>query len=156
MKVLLQLGAVVRPSVPRSVQRALVRRLGGAGARVGVAPELAMTLRITDDAEIAQLHASFMDRSGPTDVLSFPSEPGDPQSLGDVVIAWPYAVRQSSWRGVGLPAWQAEMLDLAVHGLAHLLGHDHGTRPQARLMLRLERRLARRAQMPPPLRPYSG
>ncbi len=114
-----------------------------------------VTVRITSDDEVEQLHQAFMGLPGPTDVLSFPAEADDEDSLGDLVIGWPFAVRQSAPRGTGPSAWEAEVVDLALHGLAHLLGHDHGTRPQARMMLRLERRLARRAAMPVPQRPYA-
>ncbi|MEM6295490.1 MAG: rRNA maturation RNase YbeY [Myxococcota bacterium] len=170
MKVRLQVSASVRRSVPGGIRRALTRRLASAARRVGVDPEQHVTVRLTDDEEIARLHVDFMGLPGPTDVLSFPSEApeldvdemaADPSvigpaddSLGDIVIAWPFAVRQSAPRGAGPAAWQAEVVDLALHGLAHLLGHDHGERAQARAMLRLEQRLARGAQMPAPQRPY--
>ena len=145
--------------MPRSVRRALVRKLSAAARRVGVALDARVTVRITDDDEVSELHLSFMGLPGPTDVLSFPADddplaPGEGTSLGDIVIGWPFAVRQSAPRGSGPQAWELEVVDLALHGLAHLLGHDHGTRPQARAMLHLERRLARRAGMPRPQRPY--
>lgn len=157
MKVQLQVAASVRAQVPRGLRRALTRKLAAAGRRVGVAPDTTVTVRITDDEEVSKLHLDFMGLPGPTDVLSFPAEAEDEQdpSLGDLVIGWPFAVRQSAPRGQGPCAWEAEVVDLALHGLAHLLGHDHGTRPQARAMLRLERRLARRAGMPAPQRPYA-
>lgn len=153
MKVLLQVAPSVRRAVPRDLQRTLVRTVAAAARRVGVR-EATLTLRITDDDEVAALHETFMGLPGPTDVLSFPSE-DDESSLGDLVIGWSFAVRQSAPRGQGPAAWQAEVIDLALHGLAHLLGHDHATRRDAREMLRLERRLARRAAMPAPQRPYA-
>lgn len=160
MKVFLQVKRSVRAAVPLGLRRALVRKVAAAGRRVGVSADAELTVVLTDDAEVAELHHRFMDLEGPTDVLSFPAEvgpDGEPlgESLGDLVIGWPFAVRQSAARGVGPMAWQDEIVDLALHGLAHLLGHDHGTRPQARAMLRLERRLARRAAMPAPQRPYA-
>lgn len=153
MKIGLQVAPSVRAAVPTSLRRTLVRKLAAAGRRIGLDPQTSVTIRITDDAEVAQLHEAFMGLPGPTDVLSFPAE-DDESSLGDLVIGWPFAVRQSAPRGAGPRAWEAEVVDLALHGLAHLLGHDHRTRGQARAMLRLERRLARRAAMPPPVRPY--
>ena len=60
----------------------------------------------------------------PTDVLSFPMdglEPlpaGEPRALGDVVLC-PQVVGDD---------WRAPL----VHGLLHLLGHDHGPRMEAR------------------------
>jgi probable rRNA maturation factor len=155
MKVHLQVAPTVRRVVPRGLQRAVVRTVASAGRKVGVGVgDATLTLRITDDDEVAQLHETFMGLPGPTDVLSFPAE-ADETSLGDLVIGWSFAVRQSAWRGPGPQAWQAEIIDLALHGLAHLLGHDHGTRQEAREMLRLERKLARRVAMPAPLRPYA-
>lgn len=155
MKVSLQVARSVRAAVPVSLRRALVRKLSAAGRRIGLDRDTSVTVRITDDDEVAQLHVAFMGLPGPTDVLSFPSE-DDEASLGDLVIGWPFAVRQSAHRGTGPAAWEAEVVDLSLHGLAHLLGHDHRTRPQAREMLRLERRLARRAAMQPPWRPYAS
>lgn len=43
---------------------------------------------------------------------------------------------------------------LAVHGLCHLLGHDHGERGEARAMHRAERRGLRAANTPDVPRPY--
>ncbi|MGH1340553.1 MAG: rRNA maturation RNase YbeY [Nannocystales bacterium] len=158
MKVLLQVAAPLRMAVPRSLRRTLVRKLAAAGRRVGVGTDATLTLRITTDEEVAELHEEFMGLPGPTDVMSFPADSEidwDTGSLGDVVIGWPFAVRQSASRGQGPGAWEAELIDLSLHGLAHLLGHDHGSRYEARSMLRFERRLARRAAMPPPQRPYA-
>ncbi len=164
MKVLLQLAPGLRLAVPRSLRRTLVRKLAAAGRRVGVAADASVTVRIATDEEAAQLHLDFMGLPGPTDVLSFPAGSdldsglqtidAHDGSLGDVVIGWPFALRQSAARGQGPAAWEAELIDLSLHGLAHLLGHDHGTRHEARVMLRFERRLSRRAAMPPPQRPY--
>ena len=158
MKVLLQVAAELRVAVPRSLRRTLVRKLASAGRRVGVASDATVTIRIATDEEVAQLHQEFMGLPGPTDVLSFPADSEidwDSGSLGDVVIGWAFAVRQSAPRGPGPAAWEAELVDLSLHGLAHLLGHDHGTRHEARAMLRFEKKLARRAAMPEPQRPYA-
>lgn len=158
MKVLLQVAAPLRTTVPRSLRRTLVRKLAAAGRRVGGAADATLTIRITTDEEVAQLHEEFMGLPGPTDVLSFPADSEidwNTGSLGDVVIGWPFAVRQSAPRGHGPAAWEAELIDLSLHGLAHLLGHDHASRHEARTMLRFEKRLARRAAMPPPQRPYA-
>jgi probable rRNA maturation factor len=77
---------------------------------------------VTED-EIADLHLRYMDEEGPTDVLSFPQddeESGDGMwLLGDVVIAPAVAARNNPDDPGG------EMRLLLVHGILHLLGHDH-------------------------------
>lgn len=77
-----------------------------------------------------------------TDVLSFPSSPGD-TSLGDIVIASGVARRQARAAGHALTV---ELKVLALHGLLHLLGYDHEIDDGR--MARLERRLRRRHGLP--------
>jgi probable rRNA maturation factor len=74
--------------------------------------------------EIAELHLTYLHEDGPTDVLSFALDEQDRDEdgvrlLGDVVIAPEIAVRNHP----DDPA--AEMRLLLVHGILHLLGHDH-------------------------------
>jgi probable rRNA maturation factor len=77
---------------------------------------------VTED-EIAGLHERYMHEDGPTDVLSFPLDDaaGDDgvRVLGDVVIAPSVAARNRP----DDPA--SEIRLLLVHGILHLLGHDH-------------------------------
>jgi probable rRNA maturation factor len=85
--------------------------------------ELAVTL--CDDAAIAELNGQWRNKPVPTDVLSFPQGdplPGGPVLLGDVVISVDTAARQAEERGHEL---HDELVVLLVHGLLHLLGHDH-------------------------------
>ncbi len=77
---------------------------------------------VTED-EMADLHLQYMGEEGPTDVLSFPlgDEDEDEEGvrvLGDVVIAPAVAARNN-------PDAAAELRLLLVHGILHLLGHDH-------------------------------
>jgi probable rRNA maturation factor len=68
--------------------------------------------------EIRALRAAHLGVDEATDVLAFPIDatdpvpPGVPRQLGDVVVC-PQAIR-GDWRGP------------LVHGLLHLVGHDHG------------------------------
>ena len=155
-------AATVRAEVPAAVVRELTRRLRRAAQRLSVSKDAlaGLTIRLVDDAEMSRLHLTHMNLSGPTDVMSFPAAelPGESSAaagpLGDIVIDWPIAVRQAAsgaWTDV-----VDEVTSLAVHGLVHLLGHDHGTRAQARAMLRLERVAARGARLPRLRRPYGG
>ncbi|MGA7953619.1 MAG: rRNA maturation RNase YbeY [Gloeobacterales cyanobacterium] len=96
--------------------------------------EAELTLRFTDDAEMQQLNQTYRSKDEPTDVLSFavledelflkdmyPESP-EPQYLGDIVIAVPYANKQCQSKGHSLVE---ELIWLSLHGLLHLLGWDH-------------------------------
>ncbi|RPJ84007.1 MAG: rRNA maturation RNase YbeY [Acidobacteria bacterium] len=116
-----------------------------------VAPRAArgvMGLVLAGDGAVRRLNRDFAGEDHATAVLSFPSgiaagadrrtrAAGD--WLGDVVIATGFARRQARAAG---HAVRSELRLLALHGLLHLLGHDHET--DAGEMARLEKRLRRR------------
>jgi probable rRNA maturation factor len=90
------------------------------------APGASLSVLLCGDRRVRTLNREFRDRDRPTDVLSFPS--GDPDAtmgsgfLGDIVIGVPYAARQARAQG---HAVAREVQILLVHGILHLLGHDH-------------------------------
>jgi probable rRNA maturation factor len=90
----------------------------------GVVGEL--TLTFIDTTEMAALNEQYMGKTGPTDVLSFPmdDEPvaGVPTLLGDVVISPAVASAQFVDHAGTL---DDEIALLVVHGILHVLGHDH-------------------------------
>ena len=85
--------------------------------------EVELSLSFVDEAEMEDLHVRYLDEPGPTDVLSFPldDEAGEDglRLLGDVVIAPAVAARNNP----DDPG--SELRLLLVHGILHLLGHDH-------------------------------
>jgi probable rRNA maturation factor len=89
-------------------------------------PEADLSIVLVDDARIQALNRDFLAHDAPTDVLSFPADEPDPETgrryLGDVVISLARAEEQARERG---HAAEAEMQLLVVHGVLHLLGHDH-------------------------------
>ena len=93
--------------------------LAGEGIEDG---ELGIAFVATD--EMRALKRDHLGIDEPTDVLSFPIDgleplpPGEPRALGDVVLC-PDVVGDE-WR------WPL------VHGLLHLIGHEHGTAMEAR------------------------
>ncbi|HET9724084.1 MAG TPA: rRNA maturation RNase YbeY [Actinomycetota bacterium] len=91
---------------------------------------------VTED-EIADLHQRYMDEEGPTDVLSFPLDEVDEDGvrvLGDVVVCPAVAARNN-------PADPgAEMRLLLVHGILHLLGHDHEREEERAVMWAIQER----------------
>ncbi len=150
---------VVSPSLRSRVNSRLVaaleRRARRAATQLRIDPERlhGLGLRIVDDAEMAKLHETYMGESGPTDVLSFtPVEFGESELLGDIAIDWDAVVRQAA--GPSLRAQLDEATVLLVHGLAHLLGHDHRRRDEGRRMHRVERRVLASLRVVDPPRVY--
>jgi probable rRNA maturation factor len=94
--------------------------------------DVELSVSFVDEVEIADLHVRYMDEPGPTDVLSFPQD--DEQLLGDVVICPAVAERQHP-QDVA-----AELRLLLVHGILHLLGHDHEEPHQRAAMWSLQER----------------
>jgi len=90
------------------------------------APDADLTLVLTGDAQIQALDRDFLGKNAPTDVLSFPACETDPETgrryLGDIIISVPRAEAQSMAAGHPL---EEELSLLVVHGVLHLLGHDH-------------------------------
>jgi probable rRNA maturation factor len=137
-------GPPETPEAPAVDVRLLLDRVRRVLAALGHArSELSLTL--TDDAGIAALNESWRGKRGPTDVLSFSLVEGEHAGhrgrlLGDVVIGLPQAARQARAARRGL---DGELARLAIHGVLHLLGHDHEREDQARAMRAEERRLRR-------------
>lgn len=97
--------------------------------------ESTLTIVLTDDKQIRELNRDYLGNDAPTDVLSFPASETDPETgspyLGDILISLPYAAKSAALAGHPL---EAEVQLLVVHGVLHLLGHDHAkTREKARM-----------------------
>lgn len=90
-----------------------------------------LTIVMTINEQVQGLNAQFRGLDAPTDVLSFPSNlkegevpPGELLYLGDILIAYPYALAQAEREGHD----SSDSLSLLViHGVLHLLGYDHDT-----------------------------
>ena len=130
-----------RPLMRWKFLRRTAERISNA---LGCPDSLELSVLLTDDAEIHRLNREYRGVDRPTDVLSFamedaPAIPGAPQLLGDVVISCQAAARQAKRLGHNL---EHEMNRLLIHGVLHLLGHEHeGDAKAARRMRRLERKL---------------
>ena len=106
-----------------------------------------------DDAHIATLNTEFRGKPTPTNVLSWPSEErgaefagevpeppeagpaDDPESLGDIAIAWETCAAEAEAAGKPMAD---HVTHLVIHGLLHLLGYDHIDDIDATLMERTE------------------
>jgi probable rRNA maturation factor len=130
-----------RARVTPSTVRTLRARVGRAMRAAGVA-ERALTLSLTDDRELRALNKKYADEDHATDVLSFEQEA---PLLGDVVISVETAARQARAAKHSL---LAELFHLAVHGMVHLMGYDHATEAEERVMFGYEATLRARAMAP--------
>jgi probable rRNA maturation factor len=88
----------------------------------------------------------------PTNVLSFPAfevEPGAdlPPMLGDIVLAAETVAREA---GLEEKPLEHHISHLVIHGLLHLMGHDHEDEDEAEAMEALERATLARLAIPDP------
>lgn len=94
-----------------------------------------LTIVLSDDAHLQALNRDYLGIDAPTDVLSFPSGEVDPDSgnvyLGDVIISYPRAIVQAQTAGHPV---EAELKLLVVHGVLHLIGHDHAEEAEKAVM----------------------
>lgn len=114
------------------------------------APDADLTLVLTGDTQIQVLDRDFLGKDAPTDVLSFPSFETDPETgrryLGDIIISVPRAEAQSIAAGHSL---EAELSLLVVHGVLHLLGHDHAGAEEKTRMWAAQSEVLTRLGIPP-------
>ena len=105
----------------------------------GAPPEC--TLRVVGEREGAMLNERFRRGRGATNVLAFPFEspPGvSLPNLGDVVVCAPVVRREACDHGL---EGRAHWAHLVVHGVLHLLGHDHCFDEEAERMRAEESRI---------------
>lgn len=114
-------------------------------AETGATVEI--SIRLTSDAEVQALNLQYRQKDKPTNVLSFPmvqpdlietlADTDDGEILlGDIVLARETCQREADERGVPLEYHAAHLI---VHGVLHLLGHDHMNDAEAGAMEAIER-----------------
>lgn len=120
----------------------LARRAGEAAWAVSrrASREVAeVTVLFADDAAVQGLNRAFRGQDKPTNVLSFPTAaraaPAQPRHLGDIALAYETLAREADADGKTLADHAAHLI---VHGVLHLLGHDHETEADAGTMEALE------------------
>ena len=109
----------INPEKVRTTAQAVLDALGF--------PDGELSILIVDDADITDLNETYLQRSGPTNVIAFSMREGDfpqisPQMLGDVVISTETARREAD--AAGIP-FRERFAQLLVHGVLHLFGYDH-------------------------------
>jgi probable rRNA maturation factor len=111
--------------------RLALRAAGAPGGAV-------VDVTLADDAAQRELNRIWRGKDAPTNVLAFPvADPatpilaGAPMLLGDVVLAYETVRREAAAQGKPLAD---HLRHLVVHGVLHLLGHDHARPADAAAM----------------------
>jgi probable rRNA maturation factor len=167
-----RVDVTARDGVVTPVAEAVLARAVAAALTAAEAPGPAsIGLVLSDDAELAELNAAHLGKTGPTDVLSFPLlppgafpehpgatdrgtgrdldfalPPGQRLNLGDIVISVERAIEQAgAGRGgqTGDIRWSGadELRLLATHGALHICGWDHAEPVEEAAMRALESQL---------------
>ncbi len=121
-----------------------------------------LTIRLVDDAEMAELNNTYRGKQGLTNVLSFPFEWDDSLAdlavdesaadltapiLGDLVICPSVVVTEAKEQSKQIEHHYAHMV---VHGVLHLCGYDHQDEQDAQEMESLEQTVMAALNMPDP------
>ena len=110
-------------------------------------PRANLSVVLTDNRRLRKLNRDYLGIDAPTDVLSFPASESDgsetdPETgapyLGDILISVPYARNNARKADNSL---EAEVQLLVVHGVLHLLGHDHARPRQKARMWKAQREI---------------
>ena len=115
--------------LPTRLKKAVKAALAAAGADEAAD----LTILLTTDKRVQVLNHDFRGKDKPTNVLSFPA--GSEAYLGDIAIAYGVTAKEAKAEG-------KTVLDhtthLTIHGVLHLLGYDHVTARQAKVMEPME------------------
>ncbi len=110
-------------------------------------PRATLSIVLADDDMVRALNRDYRDSDKPTDVLSFSFVAAEALAdrsarlfLGEIYLSVETARRQA--RAARRP-FTREIAHLTVHGILHLLGHDHARVAERRRMRTEERRLMR-------------
>jgi probable rRNA maturation factor len=133
------IAVTIEHPVDPPLTEAFLSELAVATLQAEDAPAGGVSIVVTDDTTVHDLNREYRGVDAPTDVLSFglgglaqplEEEPHEAfvlpdeatLEIGEIVIAYPYAARQAAAAG---RAVRDEIALLVVHGVLHLLGHDH-------------------------------
>ncbi|NNJ75355.1 MAG: rRNA maturation RNase YbeY [Anderseniella sp.] len=121
----------------------LLRRAAGA-TETALGMDLShavLTISLATDDEVAQLNKQWRNKTGPTNVLSFPTAPamplppGEPRPLGDIILAAGVVKCEAEQQDKSL---EDHLVHLAVHGILHIMDYDHISEAEATRMESLE------------------
>ena len=118
----------------RDVQNLVLSLVGVTLKKAGVNDEgQELSVVLADDGFVQNLNKQWRGKDKPTNVLSFPQD--EPMTLGDVILAFETVKQESSEQN---KRFEDHTAHLIVHGILHLLGHDHMNDADAEIMEALE------------------
>ena len=100
--------------------------------------KFSISILFTGDKKINQLNKKFRKINSPTNILSFPSMPTNINTnnfLGDIVISSDTLIKEADNEK---KIEEDHLIHLFIHGVLHLLGYDHETSYDAKIMETLE------------------
>jgi len=109
-----------------------------------------IVVRIIDEAEMTQFNEQYRDKIGPTNILSFPFDVPEGIAsilLGDLLVCAPIIEKESLQQNKIVDHHWAHII---VHGVLHLLGHDHIDECDAKEMEALEIKILRKIKIKNP------
>jgi probable rRNA maturation factor len=165
------LGEAVAPALLGLIEQVIGAVLNLEGQSEGQRGEVSVSVLLTDDAELHALNRDYRGIDAPTDVLSFPGDPGNPgdlaaeqpadtanqqpaaqprfvrppdapRHLGDLALSYERVLAQAAEYG---HSPQRELAYLSAHGTLHLLGYDHEAGPEEAARMRLREEAALQA-----------
>jgi len=101
--------------------------------------DVEVSIALLPDVGMRELNRRYLGEDRPTDVIAFTLGEGD-DVVGDVYVGLEQARRQAE--ELGLPV-QQELARLVIHGVLHVLGHDHpeSSERDRSAMFRLQERI---------------
>lgn len=105
----------------------------------GIEEDAELSVTFVDKAEIQEINRDYRQKDKVTDVISFAFEEEEdifegmdvPRVLGDIIICTDVAVEQAQQYA---HSFERELGFLALHGFLHLLGYDHMTDEDEKVM----------------------
>lgn len=118
----------LRPTVIRAVEAVLRREK---------IKKASLTLVLANDKEVKDLNKTYRGKNKPTNVLAFPNREfiGGMGELGDVILSFETLTKEADEQG---KAMKHHLTHLTIHGVLHLLGHDHMEPKAAKRMEAIE------------------
>lgn len=123
--------------------------LSFAARKLNVESGSEISITFVTNEKIQEINRDYRDKNQPTDVISFAMEElgegevkvvgaNQPRILGDIIISVQRAKEQAEEYG---HSFMRELGFLAVHGFLHLMGYDHESEEEEKIMFSLQREL---------------